>query len=59
MPTLFFTPTDATIVAQLQPDQSFGAREILFVGRTSTINDVFRSLLQVEPYTLQICRMEM
>jgi hypothetical protein len=45
---LFLTPIDATIVSQLQPNQNFGPQENLFVGRTATPNDVFRSLLNFD-----------
>ncbi|MBB6215877.1 YVTN family beta-propeller protein [Anaerosolibacter carboniphilus] len=48
LPVLFLTPIDATIVAQLQPDQNFGPQEDLFVGRTAVPNDVFRSLLKFD-----------
>nr|WP_243182993.1 DNRLRE domain-containing protein [Anaerosolibacter carboniphilus] len=42
------TPIDATIVSQLQPNQNFGPQENLFVGRTVTPNDVYRSLLKFD-----------
>ncbi|MFT9493721.1 DNRLRE domain-containing protein, partial [Anaerosolibacter sp.] len=48
MPILFLTPTDATIISQLQPNQNFGPQENLLVGRTATPNDVFRSLLNFD-----------
>ena len=48
MSILFITPTDATIVSQLQPNQNFGPQENLFVGLSPTPNDVFRSLLNFD-----------
>jgi hypothetical protein len=48
MPTILLTPIGATIISQLQPNKSFGPQENLFVGRSSTPNDVFRSLLDFD-----------
>ena len=48
LPILFLTPTDATIISQLQPNTSFGPQENLFVGRTPAPNDVYRSLLNFD-----------
>ena len=48
MGILFLTPTDATYISNLNPNQVFGPAENLPVGQTSIPGNIYRSLIKFD-----------